>query len=262
VRGFAELLRSAFDGRGRERERPRDELPSSARSRWSSEWVSNTPRIPRERPRIIANIRANPSRSVGDCRRPAALGTMLEGALAFAIDDAIDGRCEAIEIRLLTNGSAMISHRGPGYPPARASAGLQRWPWLRRSPEGEIILTQSLAAPVVTCALSHWCRLEVRLAHETWRQAFYRGEAECALRREQLHSISTFTRVHFRPDPLVFGDPKFDIDDLYMRALGLSMELTGIELRIVDERYPIEPLVFTGSGPGGLEPVAKNKPAK
>lgn len=249
MRGFAELLRSAFEGRGRERERLRDELPAPTKRWSSSEWVSSDPKLPRERPRIIANIRANPSGSVGDCRRAAALGTLLEGALAFALDDAIDGRCEAIEVRLLDDGSAMITHQGPGYTPARAAAGLQRWPWLRRSPEGEIILTQNFAAPVVTCALSHWCRLEVRLARETWRQAFYRGEAECGLRREQVHSAVTHTRVHFRPDPRVFGDPRFDIDDLYMRALGLMMELSGIELRIIDERYDVE-LVLVGTGPG------------
>jgi DNA gyrase subunit B len=248
VRGFAELIRSAFDQRGRAR--PRDELPTRAKP-WSADaWVSSEPKPPRERPRIIANIRANPSGSVGDLRRPAALGTMLEGALAFALDDAIDGRCEAIEIRLQTSGAAMITHRGPGYSPARAAAGLQRWPWLRRSPEGEIILTQNFAAPVVTCALSYWCRLEVQLADEVVRQAFYRGEAECPLRREPLRSSTPYTRVHFRPDPQVFGDAQFDVDDLYMRALGFMTELAGIELRIIDERYAIEPLVFMGTGPG------------
>ncbi|MFO7563875.1 MAG: hypothetical protein R6X02_14610 [Enhygromyxa sp.] len=252
MRGFAERLRSAFDGRGRGRgrDRPRDELPSITRGWSSGEWVSSEPRLPRERPRIITNIRADPASSVGDRRRPAALGTLLEGALAFALDDALEGRCEAIEIRLQSTGAAMVTHRGPGFSPARAAAGLQRWPWLRRSPEGEIILTQNLAAPVVTCALSHWCRFEVQLAEQTWRQAFYRGEAECGLRSERVRSATTHTRVHFRPDPLVFGDAHFDVDDLYMRALGLMTELSGVELRIVDERYAIEPLVFTGVGPG------------
>jgi hypothetical protein len=247
VRGVTDLLKAAIDGRLRDR--TRDELPAIATRASEREWVSSQPRSPRDRPRIIANIRANPQASVGDCRRPAALGTMLEGAMAFALDDAIEGRCEAIEVRLREDGSATITHEGPGYPPARASAGLQRWPWLRRSPEGEIILTQNFAAPVVTCALSHWCRLEVCLARETWRQAFYRGEAECGLRREQVRSTLTRTTVHFRPDPLVFPDPCFDIDDLYMRALGLMLELSGVELRIVDERYRVEPLVFTGAGP-------------
>lgn len=248
MRGVAELLRSAFEGRTREPSR--DELPSiAAASSSTSVWVSSQARVPRERPRIIANIRADPVSSVGDCARPAALGTLLEGALAFALDDACDNRCEAIEIRLLADGSASVIHYGPGYSPARAAGGLQRWPWLRRSPEGEVILTQNLAAPVVTCALSHWCRLEVRLADATWRQAFYRGEAECALRRELVPSARTWTRVHFRPDPLVFGSASFDIDDLYMRALGLMMELSGVELRMIDERCTVPALVFTSTGP-------------
>ncbi len=246
MRGVAEFLRSAFEGRARAP--TPEELPTPARAWPVSAWVSSEIRRPRERPRIISNIRDNPAASVGDLRRPAALGTMLEGAMAYALDDAIDNRCESLEVRLLANDSAMITHEGPGYAPARAAAGLQRWPWLRRSPEGQIILTQNLAAPVVTCALSHWCRLEVRLAQETWRQAFYRGEPECPLGCERVASARTFTRVHFRPDPQVFGAARFDVDDLYMRALGLMMELCGVELRIVDERYDVE-LTLTGTGP-------------
>lgn len=248
MRGVTDLLRAALDGRSRGRHR--DQLPSHATLPRVGDWVSSQPRPPRERPRIVANIRADPAGSVGDCRRPAALGTLIEGAMAFALDDAIDGRCESIEVRLREDGSATVTHHGPGYSPTRASAGLQRWPWLRRSAEGEIILTQNFAAPVVTCALSHWFRLEVCLADQTWRQAFYRGEAECPLRCEPVGSARTRTTVHFRPDPLIFADPRFDIDDLYMRALGLMLELSGVELRIFDERCRAEPLCFTGIGPG------------
>ncbi len=246
VRGVSELLRAAFEGRGRARSR--DELPQHTIARQTHGWVSSEPKTPRERPRIVANIRADPAASIGDIRRPAALGTLLEGALAFALDDAVGDRCESIEVRLLDDGSAMVTHEGPGYPAARASAGLQRWPWLRHSPEGEVLLTQSLAAPVVTCALSHWYRLEVCRARETWRQAFYRGEAECRLRHEHLTTDTPHTRVHFRPDPSLFEHARFDIDDLYMRALGLMTELSGVELRIVDERCAVE-LTLVGTGP-------------
>lgn len=248
MRGVAELLKSAFEGRAGE-EASRDELPTAVHRLPTRVWVSSAPRVPRDRPRIVANIRAKPAGSVGDCRRPAALGTLLEGALAFALEDAVDNRCETIEIRLLNDGSAIVTHTGPGYSPTRASSGLQRWPWLRRSAEGEVFLTQNLAAPVVTCALSHWCRLEIRLEQQRWTQAFYRGEAECALQRQDTaRSLSTWTRVHFRPDPTVFEAPSFDIDDLYMRALGLTDELAGVELRIIDERCDAPALVFTSTG--------------
>jgi hypothetical protein len=240
-----------FDGLVRERKQAApDELPATSSDAFGERvWVSNQPRRPRARPRIVANIRDNPTGSVGDITRPAALGTMLEGAMAFALDDAIDRRCSVIEIRLLTDGSATITHAGPGFDPARASRGLQCWPWLRRSPEGEVMLTQSLAAPVVTCALSHWCRLEICRDNGVWRQAFYRGEAECALTREPVEvGTPTHTRVCFRPDPEIFGGLSFCIDDLYMRGLGFLMELAGIELRIEDERSKGGPLVMVGTG--------------
>jgi hypothetical protein len=251
----SELLRAAFDGLTREREVSEhadaglDELPSAQGVLGDRQWVSDRVRQPRDRTRIIVNIRENPEASVGDVTRPAALGTMLEGAMAFALDDAVDGNCEWIDVRLLRDGSGMVTYGGPGYVPERAARGLQRWPWLRRSPDGEVVLTQSLAAPVVTCALSHWCRLEIRRADGTWRQAFYRGEQECPLRRDSPDRLqSTHTRVHFRPDPRVFGNLGFSVDDLYMRGLGFSVELRGIELRIHDERTVAPPLLMVGLG--------------
>lgn len=264
MRGVAQRLKAALGGLLRDRtsqgdeheehdehdELRRDELPSVARGAVDSDtWISNHPRPPKQRPRIVANIRAKPAISVGDVTRPAALGTMLEGAMSFAIDDAIDGRTELIEIHLRRDGSATVTHVGPGYDPQRAARGLQRWPWLRRSQEGEVILTQSLAAPVVTCALSHWCQLEVRRTDGVWRQAFYRGEPERALAREPARpELRTQTSVSFRPDPLIFAALSFDIDDLYMRGLGLLMELQTIELHIHDERTGVPPLIMTGTG--------------
>ena len=258
---MAQLLRAAFDGLRRERSadadadadgevRVRDELPAAARGAVDSDvWVSTQPRRPRERPRIIANIRANPERSVGDVTRKAALGTMLEGAMSFALDDAIDAKAEVIEIRLRRDGSAEVTHAGPGFDPQRAARGLQNWPWLRRSPDGEVILTQSLAAPVVTCALSHWCQIEIRRRDGVWRQAFYRGEPECPLTLDAPEpGLRTQTSVSFRPDPEIFGELGFDIDDLYMRGLGLLMELHMVELHIHDERTRVPPLVMTGTG--------------
>ncbi|PRP90450.1 DNA topoisomerase 4 subunit B [Enhygromyxa salina] len=261
MRGVAELLRAALDGLTRDREldaslaqppasRPLDELPTPTKDVLSARaWVSSQPRRPRERPRIIANIRENPAGSVGDITRPAALGTMLEGAMAFALDDAIDDKCRVIEIRLLRDGAATVTHIGPGFAPERAARGLQRWPWLRRSPAGEVILTQSLAAPVVTCALSHWCRLEISRADGIWRQAFYRGEPESAMRCDPIGpGRNTYTRVSFRPDPEIFAELSFSIDDLYMRGLGFLMELSMIELRIHDERTKVPPLIMVGTG--------------
>ena len=232
---------------------PRDELPAEAADSGllqRADWVSSQPRIPREPPRIIANIRAKPKTALGPLERPAALGTLLEGALAFALDDAIDDKCESIEIRLLSGGAAVIEHAGPGYDPQRCMRGCQRWPWLRRSPEGEIMLTRTLAAPVVTCALSHWLRVEISRADGLWRGAFYRGQLECALNREPPRRGGvTYTRVSFRPDPELFHDLEFSIDDLYLRGLGLLLDLSGVELRIYDERSKVPPLVVFGTGP-------------
>jgi DNA gyrase subunit B len=258
VRGVADFFRAAFDGLTRggtddgELEAPPafDELPAPPHDVLTGKpWISSRPRAPRERALMIDNIRSNPRGSVGELERAAALGTLLEGAMSFALDDAVDGNCDWIDIRLLADGSAMVTHGGPGYAPDRAARAMQRWPWLRRSPDGEVVLTRNLAAPIVTCALSHWCRLEIRRREGTYRQAFYRGEPEHAMTRSAPDKLQdTHTRVHFRPDPLLFGQLGFSVDDLYMRGLGFSVELQGIELRIHDERTVAAPLVMVGAG--------------
>lgn len=230
----------------------RDELPREASESGvldGADWVTSQPRLPREPLPIIASIRSDPAGSVGRLERPSALGTLVEGALCFALDDALDDRCVRIEIRLLRDGSAVVEHAGPGFDPQRCVRGCQRWPWLRRSPEGEIMLTRTLAAPVVTCALSHWLRMEIRRGDGLWRAAFYRGRPECSLVRETSRRGGlTYTRISFRPDPEIFGALSFSIDDLYLRGLGLLLELPGVELSICDERTAVPPLVIVGTG--------------
>ena len=58
----------------------------------------------------------------------------------------------------------------------------------------------------------------------------------------------TYTRISFRPDPELFASLSFSIDDLYLRGLGLLLDLPGIELSIYDERTAVPPLVIMGTG--------------
>ncbi len=219
----------------------------------SSLWISDRPATARPSSSIVESIRLEASRYVGDRTRPSALGALVEGALAFALDDAALARCEHIELRIHRDGSASVCHDGPGFEPQRASRGLQRWPWLRQTPEGELVLTRSMAAPVVTNALSHWCHFEVHLRSGIARQAFYRGRPLCPLRiGERLSADAPVqTRVHFRPDPALFKELEFDTDDLYMRGLGAILDLPWVRLTLHDERSGSPPLVIEGvSVPG------------
>ena len=232
------------------------ELPSAAAASpglhvtdaLQSYWVSSRPAVPRPpRLRIAEDIRREPEKWVGRCSSIASLGTLIDGAMAFAIDDALAGVCKRIEIRIGVDGSAVVSHDGPGFDPRRASQGLQRWPWPQRTPDGEIVLTQARGAPVVTCALSHWCHLEVRRGDGVWRQAFYRGRPECPLRRvSSLGRNSTGTELRFRPDRTIFSGLAFELDDLYMRGLGYMLDLPLADLHLSDERTRAPTLVITG----------------
>jgi DNA gyrase subunit B len=111
------------------------------------------------------------------------------------------------------------------------------------------VLTKAIAAPVVTNALSHWCRFEISSSHGVFGQAFYRGKPQCPVQRigTLAADAATQTLVRFRPDPGVFAGMEFEIDDLYMRGLGSLLELPGIRLSIVDERSRSEALVIDGS---------------
>jgi DNA gyrase subunit B len=219
----------------------------------SVRWISNRPKPVRPSASLIELIRLEATRYVYDLSRPSALGCLVDGALAFALDDAALARCNSIEVRVHRDGSASVTHDGPGFDPQRASRGLQRWPWLRQTPEGELVLTRSMSAPVVTNALSHWCHFEVHRPQGITRQAFYRGRPLCPLQVGARLSADApiHTRVHFRPDPELFGELEFDIDDLYMRGLGSLLDLPWVRLTLHDERGAAPPLVIEGASLGG-----------
>jgi len=219
----------------------------------AAKWITSRPpaeiRAKATRPTIDEDIRKHPTRWIGDVTRTSALGTLVDGALAFALEDAALDRCRSIELRVHRDGSASVRHDGPGYDPQRASRGMQRWPWLRTTCERELVLTKAVSAPVVTNALSHWCRFEVSTTRGVFSQAFYRGKPQCPIQRvgNLAADAPSQTLVRFRPDPDVFVGMSFELDDLYMRGLGSLLELPGVRLIIVDERSQSEPLVIDGA---------------
>lgn len=217
----------------------------------AARWISNRPPSAGKlaRPSVTEDIRRSPAAWIGDVRRPTALGTLVDGAMAFALEDAVLGRCRWIELRVHRDGSASVRHEGPGFDVQRASRGLQRSPWLRTTAEGELILTKQVGSPVVTNALSHWCRFEVATREGVFGQAFYRGKPQCPVQRlgALAADLPSSTLVRFRPDPSVFESTSFDVDDLYMRGLGCLYELPALRLVLIDERSRAEPLVIDGS---------------
>ncbi len=221
----------------------------------AARWITSRPPLVEvspsklARPTVDEDIRRDPNHWIGDVSRPSALGTLVEGALAFALDDAVRGRCRSIEVRIHRDGSASVRHDGSGFDPQRASRGLTRWPWLRTTCEGESVLTKAVAAPVVTNALSHWCRFEISTTKGVFGQAFYRGKPQCPIQRAGALAADspTQTLVRFRPDPTVFATLDFDLEDLYLRGVGSLLDLPGVRLVLVDERSRAEPQVIEGS---------------
>jgi DNA gyrase subunit B len=224
--------------------------------REAARWISSRPPATKlERPNATDEIRRNPSEWIGDVRRPTALGTLVDGAMAFALEAAVLGHCRTIELRVHRDGSASVRHElattrvGARRDAQGVSRGLQRTPWLQTTAEGELIVTKQIGSPVLTNALSHWCRFEVATREGVLGQAFYRGRPQCAVQRlgTLAADLPCTTLVRFRPDPEVFGEASFDIDDLYMRGLGCLYELPALRLVLIDERSRAEPLVIDGS---------------
>ncbi|MFV8751325.1 hypothetical protein ACNOYE_12340 [Nannocystaceae bacterium ST9] len=218
-------------------------------ARWITSRPASASPTKLARPSVDEDIRREPTRYVGDVARASALGTLVDGAMAFALEDAVLDRCRMIELRVHGDGSASVRHDGPGFDPQRASRGLQRSPWLRTTRERELVLTKALGSPIVTNALSHWCRFECSTARGVFSQAFYRGKPQCPVQRvgTLAADAATQTLVRFKPDPVLFAGVGFDAEDLYMRGLGALLELSDVRLVIVDERSQAEPLEIDGA---------------
>jgi DNA gyrase subunit B len=162
-----------------------------------------------------------------------------------AVDEALAGYCDTIEIDLLADGGVRVSDNGRGIP-------VDMHP-VEKRPAVEVVLTvlhaggkfggsgykvsgglHGVGVSVVN-ALSERLEVEVRRDRYTWRQAYHLGEPTGPLERGE-PTDETGTTITFWASPEIFETTTYSFETLQTRLREMAFLNRGLEIVLRDWR--------------------------
>jgi len=165
-----------------------------------------------------------------------------------AIDEALAGYCDNIDVTIHDDGSVSVSDDGRGIPVDTHEE--------HGRPAVEVVMTilhaggkfdnksyqvsgglHGVGVSVVN-ALSKWLEVEVRRDGALWKQRFDHGKPEYDLKkvRDLEPGEETGTTVRFWPDDEIFETGEFKFSTLSSRLRELAFLNSGVAISIIDER--------------------------
>ena len=195
-------------------------------------------------------VRMRPGMYIGSTG-PRGLHHLVYEIVDNAIDEALAGYCDRIDVRILPGDIICVQDNGRGVPVGvQHQTGLPAvtvvYPILHAGGKfggGSYKVSGGLhgvGASVVN-ALSSWLEVEVRQGGHLYRQRFSRGNAEYDL--QDLGSIEnpeqTGTMVTFKADPEIFKETTvYDFATLETRLREQAFLNAGVNIILTDERDP------------------------
>ncbi len=185
-----------------------------------------------------------------------------------AVDEAANGYCDRIDVRIYKDGSASVEDNGRGIPtdihPKTKVSGVQ------------VVFTQLHAGgkfdehnysfsgglhgvgASVTNALSKWLKVRVNKDGDTWEMAFHSYYDEEKKKYESGIPVAPLkktgkcaksqhgTFVHFMPDDAVFSTTEFQLSTVSHRLKELAFLNKGLTITLTDERITANEYVEEG----------------
>jgi DNA gyrase subunit B len=177
-----------------------------------------------------------------------------------AIDEALAGACDRIEITILKDSSVMVLDNGRGIP-------VDIQPQMKKSALEVVMTTLHAGAKFgaggykvsgglhgvgvsAVNALSEWCEVEVRREGQIHFQRYERGHPKGPVKSiGKTKESDTGTKVSFKFDKQIFKeDIDFRFDTLAQRFREMAFVTRGVTIYFVDERNDREVTFFFEGG--------------